>query len=37
LVLLFGLLFAFVVGVLSGVLPAMQAAKLRPTNALRYE
>lgn len=37
LVLLFGLLFAFVVGVASGVLPAMQAAKLRPTSALRYE
>jgi putative ABC transport system permease protein len=37
LVLVFGLMFAFVVGVLSGVLPAMQAAKLRPTNALRYE
>lgn len=36
-VLLFGLLFAFVVGILSGVLPAMQAAKLRPTEALRHE
>ena len=31
------LLFSFVVGTLSGVLPAMQAAKLKPAKALRYE
>ncbi len=36
-VLLFGLFFAFFVGILSGVLPALQAAKLRPVKALRYE
>jgi len=37
LILIFGLLFAFVVGVLSGILPAYQASKLRPVDALRYE
>ena len=37
LVLIFGLLFAFVVGVLSGILPAYQASKLKPVDALRYE
>ena len=31
------LAFSFVIGAASGVLPAMQAAKLRPTDALRYE
>ena len=36
-VLLLGLLFAFVVGVLSGILPAYQASKLKPVDALRYE
>lgn len=36
-VLLFGLLFAFVVGIVSGVLPAYQASKMKPVEALRYE
>ncbi len=31
------LLFSFVVGTISGVLPAMQASKLKPADALRYE
>ena len=31
------LAFSFVVGALSGVLPAMQAAGLKPADALRYE
>jgi len=31
------LLFSFVVGAVSGVLPAMQAAGLKPADALRYE
>src|SRR3989344_5729811 len=35
--LLFGLLFAFLVGMISGALPAYQASKLRPVDALRYE
>lgn len=37
LVLIFGLLFAFVVGILAGVLPAYQASRLKPIDALRYE
>jgi putative ABC transport system permease protein len=37
LVLAFGLLFSFVAGIASGVLPAMQAARLKPADALRYE
>ena len=36
-VLLLGLLFAFIVGMLSGILPAYQASKLKPVDALRYE
>jgi len=31
------LAFSFVIGTLSGILPAMQASKLRPADALRYE
>ncbi len=29
--------FSFVIGAISGVLPAMQASRLRPAEALRYE
>ncbi|MEK6835711.1 MAG: ABC transporter permease, partial [Nanoarchaeota archaeon] len=35
--LLFGLAFAFLVGMFSGFLPAYQASKLKPVDALRYE
>ena len=31
------ILFAFTVGAISGVLPAIRASKLRPVDALRYE
>ena len=36
-VLLFGLLFAFVIGMISGILPAYQASRLKPVDALRQE
>ncbi len=36
-VLILGLLFAFVIGMISGILPAYQASKLKPVDALRYE
>ena len=29
--------FSFLIGTISGILPAMQAAKLKPADALRYE
>lgn len=36
--LIFGALaFSFIIGTLSGILPAMQAARLKPADALRYE
>jgi len=35
--LVFALLFAFFVGVISGTLPAFRAARLKPVDALRYE
>jgi len=31
------LLFSFIVGGASGVLPAYRASQLKPTEALRYE
>lgn len=34
---IFGLFFAIIVGVLSGTLPAIQASKLQPVQALKYE
>ena len=37
LIILGALIFSFVVGTLSGIFPAMQASKLKPVDALRYE
>jgi len=34
---IFGLTFSFLIGCLSGFLPARNAAKLKPVDALRYE
>ena len=31
------LAFSFLIGTISGVFPAMQASKLKPVDALRYE
>jgi len=31
------LIFSFVIGTLSGILPALQASRLKPVDALRYE
>jgi len=31
------LIFSFLIGAISGVFPAMQASKLKPVDALRYE
>ena len=37
LIILGSLVFSFIVGTLSGILPALQASKLKPVDALRYE
>lgn len=36
-ILLGALAFSFIIGTLSGIFPAMQASKLKPAEALRYE
>ena len=36
-VILFGLAFAVGLGIISGIMPARQASKLKPVDALRYE
>ena len=33
----FGLILAVMIGVISGVVPAYRASKLKPVDALRYE
>jgi len=35
--LVFGLMFAFLLGMASGVIPALRAANMSPVQALRYE
>ena len=37
LIIIGALMFSFIVGALSGALPARQASKLKPVDALRYE
>ena len=34
---IFSLAFSFVVGTISGIVPAIQASKKKPVDALRYE
>ena len=34
---IFSLLFSFILGIASGILPAYQASKMKPVDALRYE
>ncbi|RMF55943.1 ABC transporter permease [Candidatus Woesearchaeota archaeon] len=36
-IIIFALLFAFILGMISGILPALRAARLKPVDALRYE
>jgi putative ABC transport system permease protein len=33
----FGLILAVIIGIVSGVIPAYRASKLKPVDALRYE
>lgn len=34
---IFGLAFAFIIGIISGFVPALRASKLKPVDALRFE